>query len=319
MKLFRKILIVVALCIIIPWVTTISFTGVVKREINNIGSDIKRVRVDVGRSVMEVSVEDYIAGVLAARLSYGEEIELLKAEAVMIRSGIYAAMGDEIFIDDDVISMTYLTDKERKKLWGSDYEEKEALVEDCISSVAGAAIQYEESFINCPYTAISAGRTRQGADNAALGYIKSVECPDDLQAQGYLSVFNKSNDDFVKLCNKKFNSASLVTDTGINRSAPLESIQIVSRDASDYVTKVKVGSIVVSGEELADALGLASPCFYFENAKEADGSSCVRITVKGSGSGYGVSIYQAGKLAQSGKNYQEILNYFYNGITITGV
>ena len=130
-KLFRKILIVVALCIIIPWVTTISFTGVVKREINNIGSDIKRVRVDVGRSVMEVSVEDYIAGVLAARLSYGEEIELLKAEAVMIRSGIYAAMGDEICIDDDVISMTYLTDKERKKLWGSDYEEKEALVEEC--------------------------------------------------------------------------------------------------------------------------------------------------------------------------------------------
>lgn len=318
MKPFRKILIAISLCIIIPWITTTALTGVVKREIKNIGADIKRVRVDIGRTVMEVSVEDYIAGVLAARLSYGEEVELLKAEAVMIRSGIYAVMGEEICVDDDLISMTYLSESERRKLWGSSYDEKEALIEDCINAVTGAAVQFEGNFVNCPYTAVSAGRTRQGTGNSSAGYLQPAECPDDVQAQDYLSVSNKSYDDFVKLCNKKFGAAA-GEDAGINRNSPLESIQIVSRDSSDYVTKVKVGSIVVSGEELADALGLASPCFYFENAKESDTGSCVRITVKGSGSGYGLSLYQAGQMALAGKNYQDILNYFYSGITITGV
>lgn len=318
MKVFRKTLIVLVLCIIIPWIMTTTLTGVIKREIKNIGSDIKRVRVDIGRTVMEISVDDYIAGVLAARLSYGEEIELIKAESVMIRSSIYEAMGEEICIDDDLLSMTYLSDKEQRKLWGSSYDEKKSLIRDCISAVADMTIQYDGQYINCPYTTVSAGRTRSKAD-ASAGYLKSAECSDDVQSQDYLSIFNKSYDDFVKLCNKKFNLRTAGTDTGISKAAPLESIQIVSRDSSDYVTQVKVGSIIVSGEELADALGLASPCFYFENAKDADGTDCIRITVKGSGGGYGLSLYQAGKMASDGKNYEEILNYFYNGITITGV
>lgn len=321
MKAMQKITAVISVCILTPWLITIAVTGVVKREISDVGQDVKRVRIDIGKTVMEVSVDDYLAGVLASRLSYGEEIELLKAEAVMARTEIYAAMGDGICIEDDELSMTYLSDKERRKLWGSEYDEKESLVEDCISSVSNLAIQYEGSFIHCPYTAVSAGRTRDGSNNGSgtLNYLKSVECSGDIQADNFLCVFTRSNDDFVRLCNKRFNASTVGTDTGISRNAPLESVQIVSRDAADYVNKVKVGSVIVTGEELADALGLASPCFYFDNAKEQDGTQCIRITVKGSGSGYGLSLNEAGRMASDGKNYEEILKYFYSGITITDV
>lgn len=321
LKSIQKVTIILSVCILIPWSMTMAVTGVVKREISDVGQDVRRVRVDAGKTVMEVSVDDYIAGVLASRLSYGEEVELLKAEAIMVRTEIYAEMGDEICIEDDELSMTYLSDKERRKLWGSEYDEKESLIEDCISLVSNLAIQYDGSFINCPYTPVSAGRTRDGSNSKteALNYLKPVECSYDVQAENFLCVLTKSNDDFVRLCNKRFNESTVGADTGISKNAPLESVQIVSRDASDYVNKVKVGSVIVTGEELADALGLASPCFYFESAKDQNGTQCVRITVKGSGSGYGMSLNEAGKMASDGKNYEEILKYFYSGITVTDV
>lgn len=310
-----------ALCFFIPWAVTMAMNGVVTTQISNIGSDIRRVRIDAGKAVMEVSVDDYMAGVLATRLTYGEEAELIKAQAVMVRTEIYRLMQDEICIDDDELSMTYLSEKERKKLWGSEYDEKEELIEDCIASVAGRAITYNGSFIKCPYTAVSAGNTRDagGLSSDAPQYLQSVKCSRDVESGDYLSIITKSNEDFVKMCNKKFNTSTIGTETGLDKNSPLQSVQIVSRDAAEYVVKVKIGSVVVTGEELADALELASPCFYFEAGSDDSGSGCVKITVKGSGSGYGMSMYEAHRMACDGNNYEEILKYFYNGIVVTDV
>ena len=154
-----------------------------------------------------------------------------------------------------------------------------------------------------------------------MPWLKQAECPDDSSTEQYISIKYISNQDFVKLCSKKFAPVTEAASSGLSKDAPLETIQIVERDRSDYVNRIKVGNIVISGEEFADALGLASPCFFIEDVSRntlgaGNASGDIRITVRGSGSGYGLSINQAAVMARQGSGYDEILKYFFNGISI---
>ena len=56
---------------------------------------------------------------------------------------------------------------------------------------------------------------------------------------------------------------------------------------------------------------LNSACFYFS---ELDGK--IRILTKGIGHGLGLSQYGANELAKQGKNYQDILKYYYQDVTL---
>ena len=58
-------------------------------------------------------------------------------------------------------------------------------------------------------------------------------------------------------------------------------------------------------------LELNSDCFYI---KEVEGS--IRILTKGMGHGLGLSQYGANEMAKKGKDYKEILNYYYQGLEI---
>jgi len=91
-----------------------------------------------------------------------------------------------------------------------------------------------------------------------------------------------------------------------------DSLTIEARDSAGYVTRVRCGSVVLNGEAVRDALGLSSSCFYFS---QSDGK--IRITCKGEGHGLGLSQYGANELAKEGKNYREILKYYYQDVKIS--
>ena len=65
-------------------------------------------------------------------------------------------------------------------------------------------------------------------------------------------------------------------------------------------------------ELLCDTFRLASPCV--EEIVET--KTNVTISVKGVGHGSGMSLFAANELAKDGKDYTEILNYFFTNIAI---
>ena len=73
-----------------------------------------------------------------------------------------------------------------------------------------------------------------------------------------------------------------------------------------------MGQTICDGESFRKKLGLPSACFEIKLIDED-----VRIVTMGQGHGFGLSQHMAGRLAESGKNYQEILQYFYKGVSIT--
>lgn len=133
-----------------------------------------------------------------------------------------------------------------------------------------------------------------------MPYLSGVVCKEDISAKGYLGVYYFSKKEFYEQC-------------GIPEE--FEQVQIGERDAAGYVLSIKLGENEMTGEEFREKFEL--PSSYFSIQEEG---KKIRIVTKGIGHGYGLSQNTAQKLAEEGKTYAEILNYFFQGtelVTLT--
>ena len=100
-------------------------------------------------------------------------------------------------------------------------------------------------------------------------------------------------------------TTSIIQETGL---------KVLEQDSAGYVTKVLCGTEEVKGEEFRDTYHLPSSSFVLQ---DFDGKT--RVLTQGIGHGLGMSQYTAEKMAEDGKNYEEILSYFFEGTTIEEV
>ena len=89
-------------------------------------------------------------------------------------------------------------------------------------------------------------------EDADMPYLVTAECHADTTAEGYLSVFYYEKEEFLEKCRAAYPDAGLTE---------LTQIEIVSRDAAEYVTKIKVAGETYDGEQFRHALELPSACF----------------------------------------------------------
>lgn len=169
----------------------------------------------------ESILDEYCIGVLAQEVSSDYEDEMLKTQAVMVRTTVYSKITE---LDKQEIVKPNLDVKwhaRLKKIW----EETE-----------GQVLMYQENLALVPFHKLSNGNTRSG---------KEVLGTDDYP---YLQVKN---------CAKDVGS-DLQMQTQI---IDVAGISIVSKDSAGYVTEVKVGEETCSGDSFRDAYGLSSSCF----------------------------------------------------------
>lgn len=88
-------------------------------------------------------------------------------------------------------------------------------------------------------------------------------------------------------------------------------IQIEESTEHGYVKRISIDGKTYSGEEAMELLGLCSTNFYVEET--GDG---IRLICLGKGSGLGVSQFGANCMAQDGKKLQEILDHYYQGVSL---
>lgn len=269
----------------------------------------------IERQEQEMDLEYFVAEILPAQMPVSYEEEALKAQAVIIRTNLLrqaaayygsetASQAAESIKESDLeaLGFDFYTREEQIRLWG--YESWEQYAEKCgraveatrgqvlVQSGAETAADAPEAasvpetvvqagdLLDLPYHAVSAGSTRDGSVlGEAYAWLEAVECPGDLQASDYLKI-----------------------ETLDLPALP----EILSRDDAGYATQVRMGETIYGGEEFRSLYGLNSSCFTAEQTEEG-----VRIVTKGLGHGLGLSMYQANLQALDGKQYQEILYYFY--------
>lgn len=258
------------------------------------------------KTVTEVSWKEYLLGVLALEAPENSEPEMLKAQAVLIRTKLYSqvkAEGETIFTE------RYLDAAALKNKWGTEtYEKHYRNLERAVEDTENQVLFYGEGYAWTPFHQASSGMTRSAQEVVGTEdypYLTAKECPLDKEAEKEMQVVSFSYKEVQAKC-QPFLMA--VSEEDADRIYGFEDFEIASLDSAGYVKELKIGNTVCSGDEFRDALSLASSSFSIQ---DKDGK--LQVTTMGIGHGLGMSQCTANAMAKEGKTYAEILQFFFEG------
>lgn len=287
------------LVVAVPYIITLLFQG---EETSPTEKSVEKMKKE-DTAESEIDIEEYVKGVVAKQISLESEMETLKSQTVIARTMIVKAQQEGKELPESMETGELL------ELWGQKgFEEKYGALEEAAASTEGEVLVWQEKPAETAYHAVSAGITRNG--QTVLGredipYLEAVESQKDMLSPDYLKVVFWEKTEVAEKLQKA--DATLV----LNSEEIPGNIQIIGRDNGGYVTEVQIGDVKLSGEKFREYLKLNSACFYI---KEVEGQ--VRILTKGLGHGLGLSQYGANEMAKEGKDYKEILNYYYQGLEL---
>ena len=304
-RMIKKIVMSLFLALLFPTVATLAWTGSVGgKERQESSGETKRIVLDGGTQLSSVSVEEYLWGIVAEQIPADYGKEALKAQAMVARTYIYGIMDGADEIPESSLDLDYPSEKSLEEQWGKvNAAEYFQNIKTAVEETEGQVIVYDGKLITPLFHRASTGRTRD--KSGELPYIKSVESPQDVEADGFLQMVVFSPAEFAARIRE-------IPDGGeIGEENLFAQIQTVSVDGQGYVEEIQIGTASYSGEEVEYALGLASPAFTLE-----DYGGNVRAVVKGIGHGCGLSQYGARKRAEEGWTAEEIIEYFYPGAEV---
>lgn len=281
LKLCLEIMIIIVL---LPYIITIFMNG---RDVAENLVEERIVQVEVKEGMKEVPLREYCIGVFAKSVDIKDKKEALLAQSIVVRTQIYKDMSDN---PDQPLKETYFTRSDMEHKWGiTNYRKNYEKLEDIWDMTMGMVLTYEGEIITAAYHKISNGSTRDGKEvlkEEAYPYLKIKECPKDVEAAEQMQTIVLEDMD----------------------------AKVTKYDSAGYVLSVQVGDKTYSGEEFRNVHGLASSCFVLQ---KYDGK--LRVTTRGVGHGLGMSQYAANEMAKEGKDYVEILGYFFDGTEIREV
>ena len=245
----------------------------------------------------------YLAEMLAGETDGGCEIEALKAQAVVLRTELYRTEKEKQTLLDKCLTQTQM-----KKKWGTKYEENLKKCQQAVQETKGIVLWYHETFAWTPFHQSSNGKSRDVQEvlgNADYPYITAKECPLDKAAEDEIQVHLIEYKEIQKRC-REFLVAE--EQKKAENGYGYEDFEIQEWDSSGYVRKMRIGETICTGDQFRDALKLPSSSFSFY-----EGPHGLKIATVGKGHGFGMSQWTAQEMAKDGKNYEEILQFFYEG------
>lgn len=261
-------------------------------------------------SLLSLTLEEYVQGVVGAEMPASFGIEALKAQAVAARTYAYRRILQNKRIDEHPeahlssdyqsgqawISRDAFLEKHGSTL-GRAMQKK---IKKAVKQTTGKIITYNDEPILAVYHSTSGGRTENSEHywTEKLDYLRAVEDPFSIGSPQHYSTASISLDKLKQVLN-----VSRVTN-----------FKVVERYPSGRVKTVEVGEHWFSGREIRQRLGLRSTWFTVEVL----GNEMV-FSVWGYGHGVGMSQYGAQGMDLKGYDYAEILQYYYRGVDLKTV
>jgi stage II sporulation protein D len=276
------------------------------------GSDGERMvellNSDGGVETMRLA--DYLWGVVAAEMPASFELEALKAQAVAARTYWVAAGGDKHapadICGDSGCCQAYVSPGEAAELWGDRAKEYTRHIADAVAETDGMIALYEGNPIQAVYFSSAPGSTVDAVAvwGSEVPYLVSVASPEGEEVPNWRSEVTMTTAQFKERVTAQYPEADF--------TAP------VNRWLSDFVwqpsgtvSRVRVGGVELTGGQVRKLLGLRSACF----SVSVEGDELI-FTTTGYGHGVGMSQYGANSLAKQGKDFREILSWYYTGVQV---
>lgn len=270
--------------------------GILYANGSRYSGNIKVWKGDKGLYIInELPVEEYIENVVAAEIGASWEIEAIKAQAVISRTyAFYKIMlsGNSRFnITSSVLNQAYKGNNTKVQITYA------------VRETRGEILTYNGKPIEAFYHSTCGGRTEDPAEvfGRSYPYLKSVEsvCP----LSPYWSWERKIPVTEIE---------KAVNITGI-KNITINSFTSTNR-VRDILIASETGKTILKATELRKLLGwnrLPSTSFHLSRAGDS-----IIFDGKGYGHGVGLCQWSALQMAKEGRNYREILSFFYPGTEI---
>ena len=274
-----------------------------------------KLRILLGDHINEITMEQYLIGVVAAEMPASFELEALKAQAVAARTNALYSMlvlqkprhPDAHVCSDFTCCTAYSNDERLRERWGYDYVRNITGIITAVTETDGIFLSYDDQPIIASFHSSSARRTESSVNvwMSALPYLRSVSSPEtELQVPNYVADVTVSLEDFIDIILSAYPDAVL---DGVEESW----ITDVTHTESGRIYELVIGGVPVRGTAIRSLFDLRSTAIMFKWIP-SDG---ITFTTTGFGHGVGMSQYGANAMAADGSDYSEILLHYYTGAT----
>lgn len=255
--------------------------------------------------VTKMDFNHYIEGVVNAEIGETAPLEALKAQAVLARTFTldFLKHHKSKYVGADISND--ITEAQAYK------ETSSAIIKQAVKETKGETVKYNGEYISAYFFSNSGGKTALATEGANYlsenpEYIKSVDSPEnDQNSQNYTwtasisksKVLNALRDMGISLA-----SISSFKKGEISQSGRAKTFIIGGKEVDANTFRLAVGSTTLKST-LIDKITVSTSTVSFE----------------GRGYGHGIGLSQEGAvvLANQGKNYKEIISYYFNNIQIT--
>lgn len=276
-------------------------------------SNIKLLHTENGE-IEELNLDEYLYGVVSSEMPASFEMEALKAQAVVARTyTIYQIKNggkheNADLCDSSLCCQAWISKENRLARWEDDLKEEYwKKITTAVNETKGKVILYNAEPINALFHSNSGGKTELSLNvwGGNFPYFQTVETSGEENYTSYNSEVEISKDDLVKIMLENY------SDFKIDFSKE-NYIQIIELTEGNRVKKIKIGNKELSGVEARKLFNLKSA--KFDVSINGD---LIKFSVNGYGHGVGLSQCGSDSLAKQGKNYAEIIKYYYKDVEIS--
>lgn len=325
-RLLIYMIIVIILFFLIPIIFTTKFEEikeVIAEDNENKGivdgkydygkyKEIKLLHTDTGK-VESVELDEYLYNVVSAEMPVNYELEALKAQATVARTyTLYKIINgskhkNADICDDSGCCQAWISKENRYKAWKTDVDNKWNKIKEAVNSTKGKIITYDGKVINAFFHSNSGGATERPLyvwGGNGYPYLQSVETSGEDSYKQYSSELSIKKDEFIKKMKKEYDDFKINFDEE-------DCIKIKSYTEGNRVKQIKIGNKTLSGVEVRTIFSLRSANFSVEIGKNS-----IKFKVIGYGHGVGMSQTGSNTLAKEGKDYIEIIKYYYTDVEV---
>lgn len=252
----------------------------------------------VNNKKTDLSLEDYIVGVVSCEMPASFDIEALKAMSVAARTyALYKSERNKT-LKTTTDDQCYIDKSAMKEKWKNNFDKYYNKINNAVNDTKGEYMTYNDKTIIAFYFSISNGKTEnvENVFSQKLDYLVSVDSSWDKR--------NNSNEKDIKMKVSDFLKKLNINDNKINNIK-------IDRSNTNRINNIKINNKNYKGTKFRSLLNLKSTDIEIKYDNDY-----VYIHTVGYGHGVGMSQYGANYMAQDGYKYDDILKHYYKGVKI---
>lgn len=245
----------------------------------------------------QIPLEEYLVNVVGAEVPALFDMEALKSQAVASRTFALYQENTRGYVT--TTDQAYNSLEELQQKWQDNYYTYLKRITDAVNMTKNQVITYNKKLIKSYFYAMSNGYTTTSLSvfNETLPYLNTIMPTSDNETNTKFKVTKKvSKDEFCKT---------------LNIACTVLTINNIITDYSNRIETISINKKTYTGIEIRKKFNLRSTDFTI-TVENND----IIFTTKGYGHGVGMSQYGANTMAKEGSNYKDILEYYYQGVTI---